>query len=299
MTSTDYSYIVVSPVYNEENYIEATIQGVLAQTVQPATWIIVDDGSTDQTATIVQQYASEHAWIRYHYRAKITGQSYYGSNVAAIAEGVSLLRDEDYRYLAVLDGDISLPPMYYETLLTRMEIEPKLGITSGVYMDRIDENTFRKVLNDRRSTPKAIMIFRRQCFEQIGGFLPLKYGYEDTCACYMARMKGWKTWSFPDVMVIHNKPVGTGHAKSLLQIRFRLGIGEYFCGSHPAFALLKSLRRCIKEKPLLTGGLARLAGYLYGGMMKEKRQVPDDLIQYIREEQISRIWNRFNTTTAR
>ena len=127
MTLTDYSYIVVRPVYNEENYIKATIQGVLAQTVRPATWIIVDDGSTDQTATIIQQYASEHAWIRYHYRAKITGQSYYGSNVAAIAEGVSLLRDEYYRYLAVLDGDISLPPMYYETLFTRMEIEPKLG----------------------------------------------------------------------------------------------------------------------------------------------------------------------------
>lgn len=109
----------------------------------------------------------------------------------------------------------------------------------------------------------------------------------------LPRMKGWKTWSFPEMVAIHNKPVGTGHSESFLRIRFRLGIGEYYSGSHPLFMLLKAMKRCFRERPFLSGGLARLAGYIYGHFMGEKRQVSEELVNYIRKEQISRIL-RFN-----
>lgn len=283
------SYVIVTPAFNEAAYISKTIESVLVQTIQPLLWVIVDDDSTDQTAQIIRQYAQSHSWIRYVYRQKNTDQTYYASNVYAIQEGLKVIAGQEYDYLAILDADISLPQNYYENMLARIEKDPKLGIASGVYVDRIGDDKFKKVLNDRRSTPKALMVFRKECYEQIGGFLPMKYGGEDTVACFAARMNYWKTWSFPDIVAIHNKLVGTGHTKSTLEIRFRQGIGEYFMATHPLFLLLKSLRRCIKEPPYGVGGLMRLAGFVYAHFLREKRQISDELASYIRKEQLGRV----------
>jgi len=290
MISKDNEYVIVTPAFNEEKYIEDTIRCVLSQTFKPVRWIIVDDGSTDGMAEIIQQYTKQYDWIKYVFRSKVPGQSYYGSNVYAIQEGLNYLNGIEYDYLAILDADISLPQDYYQKLLSCMEKDIRLGIASGVYVDRIEENKFRKVLNDRRSTPKALMVFRRQCFEDIGGFIPMKYGGEDTIACFTARMKDWKTWSFPDLGAIHNKPIGTGHARNLLKIRFRHGMGEYFLASHPLFFMIKSLRRCLKEPPYLIGGLTRILGYIYAHFLKEKPQISQELANYIRKEQLNRVF---------
>lgn len=282
-------FVIVTPAYNEAAYIGKTIDSVLVQSIKPLLWVIVDDGSTDQTAEIIQNYADRHPWIKYVHRAKDPNQSYYCSNVYAIFEGLKQLHNVEYDFLAILDADISLPPDYYQQILTRMQSDEKLGIASGVYIDRIGENKFRKVLNDRRSTPKALMVFKKQCYKDIGGFIPMKYGGEDTVACFSARMTGWKVWSFPDVIAIHNKPVGTGHSKGLLKIRFRQGRGEYFLGTHPLFFLLKSFRRCIKESPFLIGGLVRISGFIYAYFMDEKRQISQDVVSFVRKEQLERI----------
>ena len=284
------NYFIITPAFNEALHIGRTIEGVLSQTVKPLMWIIVDDGSTDQTADIVKRYAVDHLWIQYVYREKKAGQSYYSSNVYAIQKGLSEIQNyiykiQNYNYMAILDADISLPIDYYEKILTRMALDTKLGIASGIYIDRMGENNFQKNLNDRRSTPKALMVFRRECFEDIGGFIPMKYGGEDTCACFMARMKAWKTWSFPDVVAIHNKPIGTGHAKGILKIRFRQGKAEYFLASPLLFVFAKCFRRCFKESPFMLSGIMRLGGYLYAFcFIKEKRQIPQELVQYIRKE---------------
>ncbi len=284
----DLNYIIITPVYNEQDYILRTIEAVVAQTVLPRLWVIVDDDSTDGTADIIKSYAGQYPWIQYCRRHKDPSQTYYASNVYAIQVGFSQVEEADYDYLAILDGDISLPKNYYEQIISRMESDRALGIASGVYMDNVN-GKLRKVLNDRRSNPKALMVFRRQCYETIGGFVSMKYGGEDTIACFTARMKGYKTWSFPDVVAIHNKPAGMGHSSNILRIRFRQGIGEYFLAMHFLFFMLKSLRRCVKEFPFLIGGLTRMAGYLYAPFMGQKRQIPDDLVRYIRQEQLQRI----------
>mgnify|MGYP005847469245 CR=1 FL=1 len=288
----DKKFVIITPAYNEAGYIERTIKSVLKQNVQPLKWIIVDDSSTDATAEIIKRYASKHETIKYLRRHKSPGQTYYGSNVYAIMEGWRSLKYLDFEYLAVLDADISLPPDYYHQIFTRFDADEKLGVASGVYVDLINGKHI-KVLNDRRSTPKAIQVFRRQCFEQIGGYQPLKFGGEDTCSCVMARMKGWKSWSFPEICVVHNKPVGTGHAKNILKIRFRQGVNEYFMGSHPAFMLVKFLRRCIRERPFIAGGLARIGGFLYAFCRREKRQISDDVVNFIQREQLERL-TKFN-----
>jgi hypothetical protein len=105
----------------------------------------------------------------------------------------------------------------------------------------------------------------------------------------MARMKGWKTWATTDIMVIHNKPIGTAFNKSKIKIRFQQGIGEYYLATHPLFMLLKSIRRCVKEPPYLIGGLARMAGFIFAHFMGQKRQIPDELVEFIRKEQFSRV----------
>jgi glycosyltransferase involved in cell wall biosynthesis len=283
------NYVIITPAYNEGQYIGRTIDSVLAQTLKPLIWIIVDDGSTDSTGDIIKNYELKHSWIRYVHRTKKTGQSYYASNVYAIEEGLKHLEGLEYDFIAILDADISLPENYYQNINDAFSSDPVLGVASGNTIDSVDEIP-NKYLYDRRSCAKAIMVFRRECFKQIGGFIPLQYGGEDTCACFMARKQGWKTWAFHELMVLHNKPLGTGPSKNILKIRFRQGIAEYFMGSWPLFVLIKSLRRCIKEPPYLVGGLMRFIGFLYAHFMGQNRQIPDDLVKYIRKEQFSRVF---------
>jgi glycosyltransferase involved in cell wall biosynthesis len=283
-------YIIITPAYNESRCIAVIIESVIRQTIQPLLWVIVDDGSTDQTADIVKRYAAEHPWIQYVYRPRESGQSYYGSNVYAIKAGYEQVKNINYDFLAILDADISLPRDYYEQIFLRFEKDEKLGVASGVYQDMVN-GKLRKVLNDRRSTPKAIQVFRRECYEKIGGYLPMKYGGEDTVACVMARMNGWKSWSFPELCVVHNKPTGAGHSGNMLRIRFRHGLNEYGLATHPLFMLFKSLRRCVKERPFISGGLARITGFLYGYCLREKRQIPDDMVRFIHREQMGRLFN--------
>ncbi len=282
------SYAVVIPAYNEAKYIHFALDSVLAQTCRPRQVVVVDDGSSDETFSIVERYVQQVPWVQALQRNRVPGQAYFASNVYAIMEGVRRLDQHDVEFLAILDADISLPSDYYETLLARFQEDPMLGVASGVY-DNLIEGTRHAVLHDRYSTPKAIMVFRRTCFADVGGFLPLPLGGEDTCACVMARMKGWKAWSFPDIRVLHHRPTGTGNARSVLRARFRQGLADAGVRSHPLFVLVKMLRRCVLERPYLIGGLLRLAGYSYGCLRGMGADMPADVVESFRREQLSRL----------
>jgi biofilm PGA synthesis N-glycosyltransferase PgaC len=281
-------YVIITPAYNEAGYIVRTIESVVQQTIRPARWIIVDDGSTDGTADTIDSYARTYDFVRCLRRTRALGSTYFASNVYAIMEGVRHLRDLPYGFLAVLDADMVLPKDYYERILAQFRADPNLGVASGVYENLID-GRLRKVLHDRRSTPKAIQVFRRTCFEQIGGYVPLSHGGEDTCACVMARMRGWRTWSFPHVKAVHQRPTGVRNARSLLRARFLQGLCEYGLSTHPLFMVAKSLRRCLLEPPLLVGGMLRLGGYAYGYLKREPCQIPAEVAAYVRHEQVNRV----------
>jgi glycosyltransferase involved in cell wall biosynthesis len=282
-------FVIVTPAFNEGSRIDETAQHVVAQTIKPLRWIIVDDGSTDETAARVQALHEQFPWIVYHRRSRDPSQAYFASNVYAIMAGVERLRDLDYEYLAVLDADITLSNDYYEQILARFDADPRLGVASGIYEDLIDGQP-KKVLMDPRSTPKAIQVFRRSCFEDIGGYLPLTHGGEDTCSCVMARMQGWKSWSFPELKVLHRRPTGAGNARSVLRVRFVQGLCEYALGAHPLFMIVKAIRRSILEPPRGLSGSLRLAGYVYGYLRREPRQVPPHVVRYARQEQLSRVF---------
>ncbi len=281
-------YVIVTPAYNEADYLARTIASVVQQTVRPVRWVIVDDGSTDSTAAVIDSYARRYSFIHYLRRQRVQKDLYFASNVYAIMDGVRHLQGLPYDFLAVLDADIILPTDYYEQMLAQFRADPNLGVASGVYENLINGRLW-KVLNDRRSTPKAIQVFRRTCFDQIGGYVPLAHGGEDTCACIMARMHGWRTWSFPHVKAVHQRPTGLRNARSLLRARFLQGLCEYGLSTHPLFMIAKSLRRCVLEPPLLVGGILRLSGYAYGYLKREPCQVPSEVAMYARQEQVNRV----------
>jgi glycosyltransferase involved in cell wall biosynthesis len=283
-------YIIITPAYNEAKFIANTIASVVSQTRRPLLWIIVDDGSTDQTAEIVKRYADAHSWIRYVHRLKVAGQSYYSSNVYAIQEGLKHIKELNYDYLAILDADIELCQNYYEKIFEKFNKYPELGITTGTYLEKEGEKWIEARI-DRRSTPKAIQVFHRECYEQCGGYIPFKYGGEDSGMEIMARMNGWQTWSFSDVVVNHLRPVGTGDERSLLKARYRMGFTDYSLATHPLFMLFKCMKRAFWERPYIFSSLSRLLGYINAYLTKEERQLPFEAKKYIRSEQINRLLN--------
>lgn len=288
-------FTIITPSFNESKHLEQTIRSVLNQTVLPQEWIIVDDGSTDNTSEIIQKYSNRYPFIKYLYREQPVRQKYFSSNVFAINTGYDQIKNCKFDFLAILDADIELPNNYYEYILSKFNSDKQLGIASGIYEDLID-GIPRKVLHDRRSTPKAIQVFRRQVFEQIGGFLPLPYGGEDTISCFMARMAGWKVWSFPEVSALHLKPTGTGQTKNALAVKFKQGICEYNLATHPLFFFLKATRRALLEKPYIIGSISRILGFIWASLRGDKTLLSEDVIKFIRRDQLNRIFKGNKST---
>lgn len=284
----NHDYVIITPAYNEAEYIERTIKGVLAQSVLPSKWIIVDDGSTDNTADIIKHYTKSCDFLEYCLRTREEGQSYYGSNVYAIHKGYQIVKDFNYTFLAILDADMELCDNYYEEIFSRFIMNPEMGIATGTYVEEVN-GFLTEAIIDRRSTPKALQVFRRECYEKIGGYIPFKFGGEDSCAEIMARMYGWQTWSYPEIKAYHQKTVGTGDGRSILCGRFRQGMTDYSLGTHPLFMLLKCFRRSIIEKPYICSALARLCGYILGYIKREPRQIPEQAKRYVRKEQLKRL----------
>lgn len=282
------TYVLITPAYNEGRFIGKTIEGVLAQTRLPQRWVIVDDGSTDNTWEIICRHARQAKFIEACQRQRRAGDTYYGSNVYAILQGYAKVKDLGFDYLGILDADIILGPRYYEEIFQRFAANPELGIATGTYIEEIG-GRWLEALIDRRSTPKALQVFRRACYEQTGGYVSCPNGGEDTYMEIMARMYGWQTWSFPEIQVIHQKPVGTGDGRSILRAKFRLGMTDYCLATHPLFMMAKCLRRCLKERPYGGAGLARWAGFVYGYVVREQRQILGEARRHVRKEQMTRL----------
>jgi poly-beta-1,6-N-acetyl-D-glucosamine synthase len=281
-------YVIVTPAFNEAQYIGKTIESVIRQTILPQRWVIVDDGSTDQTAQIIKQYAERYSWISYLRRSKDPSHTYYASNVYALHLGYEHVRDLSFDFVATLDADIVLGDHYYERIFERFEANQGIGIATGTLFEPIN-GCLKELAFDRYSTPKALQVFRRACYEKVGGYIPCRNGGEDTCTEILARMYGWRTWSFRDVHVVHQRPVGTGAGKKVLHARFRQGLADYCLATQPVFMLAKCMRRCLRERPYFLSGLARLMGFLYGYCVREERQLPKDARRYVRKEQLRRL----------
>jgi biofilm PGA synthesis N-glycosyltransferase PgaC len=283
MSGKQTDYVVITPVRDEAEHIGATIESVVAQTVQPRQWIIVDDGSTDGTLDIIQQHAARIAWIVPVSRQNRGFRNTNTGAVEAFFEGYSRLTSTSWDFLVNLDGDLGLEPKYFERCLKEFQKDPVLGIAGGMLYhmkDGIKTMETAPLFHVRGATK----IYRRECWDAIGG-IPRTSGW-DTLDELKANMLGWRTRSFPDVLALHRK--STGASEGALRDAIKNGRSEYFCGYHPLFMLAKCIRRTFHRPYFLAAG-ALGYGFLACYFTRSPRVNDTRLIRYIRNQQLKKL----------
>jgi len=283
------TYVLVTAAYNETAYIEKTLSSVVSQTILPAKWIIVSDGSTDGTDEIVHQYAGRYSFIEL-LRISESHPRNFAAQVHAINRGINRLSSFDYELIGNVDADLSFEHTYFEQLLDRFLADPSLGLGGGFICEKQNGEFRSRFANSTASVAHAVQLFRRRCFEDTGGYIPLRYGGSDCHAEVSARMKGWRVCSFPELPVYHHR--ASASAGGLLRGWFRQGQMDFSMGNHPGFELAKLARR-LGARPALLGAGCRLAGFLWSWSRGEPRLVSQPFIDFLRKEQVERLQDAF------
>jgi len=283
------NYVLITAARNEEDYIDATIKAVLAQTILPKKWIIISDGSTDNTDKIIKKHLEHSSIIEFVRREPSDNKQFdIASKVFALNTGYERLKTYTHHYIGHLDADITMEKDYYEKIIHKFHESNLLGIAGGFVHELVGRNFKSRPYNTTRSVAGAIQLFRRKCYEDIGGFIPLKMGGEDTYAEVIARMKGWRVESYPEIVVHHHKIGNLIRGK--IKESFRKGMAAYSLGSHPLFEVVKSIRR-ITEKPYVISIFIRMMGFIWPYFLKQNRLVSDEFIIYMRKEQLTQLRN--------
>jgi poly-beta-1,6-N-acetyl-D-glucosamine synthase len=277
-------YLLISPCRDEAEYIRRTLDSVAAQTVLPALWIVVDDGSTDETPAILADYAARLPWLRVVRRTD-RGRRSVGPGVVdafyAGLEGVDLAR---FDYLCKLDMDLDLPSGYFEHLMQRMEAEPRLGTTSGKpwFVHPRTGARVPEICGDEMSVGMT-KFYRVACFREIGGFV--RQVMWDGIDCHRARMLGWMAESVDEqaLRFLHLRPQGASQ-KGLWTGRVRAGFGQYFMGTSPLYYLAVAVSRLPRHPPLW-GSAAMLWGYFSSALRRVPRYDDPDFRRFVQRYQ--------------
>lgn len=279
------AYVIVTPARNEARSIEMTIQAVVAQTVRPWKWVIVSDGSTDATDEIIRKYAADHEWIQL-VRMPEREERHFAGKVHAFNAGRAQVEKLPYEVIASLDADITFDPDYFSFLLEKLAADPALGLVGTPFREKSNDTyDYRFVSIEHVSG--ACQVFRRECFDAIGGYVPVKGGAIDNIAVITARMKGWKTRTFTEKVCIHHREMGTAQ-RGVIHAKFKFGGKDYAIGNHPAWELFRALYQ-ITRKPFLVGGMALAAGYFWAAVRRAERPVSPELMAFHRHEQMQRL----------
>jgi hypothetical protein len=291
-------YALVTAAYNEEAFIEATIRSVVGQTHKPVSWVIVSDGSIDRTDDIVQSYASRIPFIKL-LRIVEPHDRNWSAQVHAINRGFAAMGELEYEYIGNLDADISLEPDYFKLLLDRFRVNKRLGLGGGAIWEKKGATFKPRASNSNRSVPLALQLFRRECFESLHPYHPMKYGGTDWHAEVLARMNGWEVHSFPDLRVFHHRATGTaGGQFALLAYWWCQGLMDFSFGTAPAFEIVKMSRR-LSSRPYVLGASARLLAFTLAYLGRHERLVPPEMMQFLRKEQKRRLLNPFRKVFVR
>ena len=286
------TYVLITPARNEEDNIERVIKSMVAQTVLPMKWVIVSDGSTDGTDDIVKKYLPQNRWIEF-VRMPEHGDRQFAAKVGCFNAGYAKVKDLDYEIVGNLDADISFDPEYFEFLLSKYQEDPNLGIAGTPFVEDGKHYDYR--FTNIEHVSGACQLFRRKCFEEIGGYVPIKGGGIDWVAVTTARMKGWKTKTFVGKSCLHHRKMGTGNTSAMMT-SFRQGGKDYFLGNHPLWEIFRSLYQLTK-KPFIVGGSLLFLGFALAGIKRVERPISKELLEFIRGEQMQRLKNAFGLGT--
>lgn len=282
------AYALMTAAWNEEAFIEQPLRAMIAQTVPPRRWVIVSDGSTDRTDEIVISYAQRYPFIQLYRMPHRHGRS-FAAQVDAINAGYGQLRHLQFDFVGNLDSDISLEPDYFERLFKEFERAPRLGLAGGTIFDKKGDTFIPRRLNRAHSVMHGVQMFRRECFDAIGGYTRLPHGSPDWHAEVSLRMRGWEVRSIPGLKAFHHRP--NGMAGSILWYSYRQGLADHSLGTHPLFVLAKVARR-LPSKPIILYGMAELVGFIHAHFKGEKRVTTDEFVEFLRKEQLDRLMLR-------
>jgi glycosyltransferase involved in cell wall biosynthesis len=281
LSSKKRRYVLITSARNEESYIKETIESVQAQTELPEKWVVVDDNSDDGTGELVLDLAKNGSFIEL-VRAPEKRERNFASKVAALNMAYRRIKKYSFDYIGNLDADMTLGSDYFKRILDAFEEDEKLGVGGGFVYEELGRQIVSRRGNTVRSVAGGVQFFRRKCFEEIGGYIPLKYGCEDAAAEFTARMKNWNVRSFPDIKAFHQRN-SVSNGMGTLKRFSQQGKAEYVLGYHPLFEMAKCIRRSITQ-PYIMGSLARIYGYVWALMKEERSGVPDDLVAFLRKE---------------
>lgn len=278
--------VIISPVRDEAALITKTMDSIVSQTMRPMEWVIVDDGSKDNTAELVQAYAEKYPFIRL---VKITDRGFRklgGGVIAAFKFGLTQITSPKYDYIAKLDGDMSFGSRYIEIMLHAFEADTKLAAVSGkVFRPENDDYVEEWILDEH--VAGQFKLYRWTAFCDIGGFV--EEILWDGIDVHTARMKGWSTASFhnPEARLIHHRLMGSSD-KNVYKGRLRLGRGIYFMGYHPLYAMASGIFR-MREKPFLIGGLLIIFGYIKAAIQRIPRYNNPEFRAYLQNWQLGQL----------
>jgi biofilm PGA synthesis N-glycosyltransferase PgaC len=270
-----YAYVIVSPAKDEERYIELTLESVVSQTVKPALWVIVDDGSQDRTAEIISQWSLRHSFIELVQNGNVGARQPGARVVRAFNSGYRKAVEVPHDFLVKLDCDLSFDPDFFEKILGRFLEDERLGIASGVYLELKGRGLWKEVRMPRYHAAGACKVIRRTCFEEIGGFVAAP-GW-DTVDEIRAMTRGWRTGHFRDLTMKHHKTEGSGIG--VIKTSIMHGEIYYRTGGSKLFFLAKILRR-MATKPYLAAGLALGWGYLKSALTHKELLVTEAEARY-------------------
>ena len=286
MNSEFLPYVLITPARNEETYIETTIQSVIKQTVLPVKWVIINDGSTDSTSTIVRRYLADHPWIEL-VDLPVRRERNFAAKVYAFNTGQAIVKDLKYDIIGNLDADVTLEKDQFEFLQNEFRKDPRLGVAGTIFKEEGGYSSETDSFEGETHVSGQCQIFRRECFEEIGGYRPNKAGGIDWMAVTTARMMGWKTRSFRERSFFHHRTLGTAE-RGRLASSFSYGEKDYYLGGHPVWELFRVAYRMTK-RPYLVDGIALGSGYLWALVRRVKRPVSDELMRFHRKEQMHKL----------
>ena len=275
-------YVLISPCRNESAFMRQTLDSVVGQSLRPAHWLIVDDGSTDETPQILAEYAARHSWISIVTRADRGHRAVGPGVVDAFYSGYRAINPKDFDFVCKLDLDLLLPPRYFETLINRMNADPRIATCSG--KSYINERGH--LISERHGDETSLgmtKLFRIDRFEEIGGFV--REVMWDGIDCHLCRMHGWIacSWDDPELRFVHLRPMGSSQ-QSIYVGRMRHGYGQYFMGTGFIYLALSALSR-FNQKPYLFGGLSIIWGWLKSAAERKPRYNNLEFRRFLRRYQ--------------
>jgi len=281
-------YLLISPCRNEADFMRQTLDSVVAQSVQPSRWVIVDDGSSDETPQILADYASRYPWIQVVTRSDRGRRSVGPGVVDAFYAGYETVDPDEYDYLCKLDLDLRLPPRYFEVLMQRMEANSRIATCSGKAYIEKDGGLVSERHGDETSIG-ASKFYRVDRFKELDGFV--RQVMWDGIDCHRCRMRGWIACSWdddPQLRFVHLRPMGSSQ-QSIFVGRMRHGYGQYFMGTGFLWMLATAIYR-IPEKPYVIGGLTILWGWLQSWMQRLPRYEEPGFREFLRLYQWRALW---------